>query len=76
MMKTVEIAIFQVEPSQMIEELTHPKVTDHPERVHEVVKIFKDAYTATKGTHAIVICTEWDEFTVSRSLPIDTIVYF
>lgn len=28
------------------------------------VEIFQDAYSAAQDTHAIVICTEWDEFKV------------
>lgn len=28
------------------------------------VNIYQDAYCATKNTHAIVLCTEWDEFMV------------
>jgi len=40
-------------------------VTDDPERVRELVKIHADPYSAANGAHAIVICTEWDEFTVS-----------
>ena len=29
------------------------------------ISIYTDAYDATKDTHAIVLCTEWDEFIVS-----------
>lgn len=55
----------QVEHSQIFDDLTHPSVTDSPEHVRKVVKIFTDPYTCTRGTHAIVVCTEWDEFVVS-----------
>ncbi|KAF2887648.1 hypothetical protein ILUMI_18525, partial [Ignelater luminosus] len=51
-----------VEPSQIYEDLTHPSICDSPEYVRKSVKIYSDAYTATNGTHAIVLCTEWDEF--------------
>lgn len=59
------IRFFQVEEIQIIEDLTHPSVTTNPKRVKDRISIYKDAYTATKGTHAIVLCTEWDEFMVS-----------
>ncbi|XP_046996990.1 UDP-glucose 6-dehydrogenase isoform X1 [Schistocerca americana] len=52
----------KVEPSQILEDLTHPSVTEEPEKVKKSIEIHSDAYTATKGTHAIVLCTEWDEF--------------
>lgn len=53
-----------MEESQIFYDLTHPSICESPERVRKVVKVHKDAYSATKGTHAIVICTEWDEFAV------------
>lgn len=58
----------KVEESQIIEDLTHPSVTNDPEHVKSRIGIYKDAYSATKGTHAIVLCTEWDEFVVSNNL--------
>lgn len=48
--------------------MTHPSVTNDPEHVKSRIGIYKDAYSATKGTHAIVLCTEWDEFVVSNNL--------
>ena len=32
--------------------------------VNKLVTIFNDPYEAIKGTHAFVVCTEWDEFKV------------
>lgn len=55
----------KVEPEHVMECLTHPSVTDDPENIRERVKIYNTAYEAAKGTHAIVLCTEWDEFIVS-----------
>ena len=55
-----------MEPSQIIDDLTHPSVTKEPESVKNSVSIHSDPYSATKGTHAIVLCTEWDEFMVRR----------
>ncbi|XP_055702954.1 UDP-glucose 6-dehydrogenase [Phlebotomus papatasi] len=52
----------KVEPHQIMLDLTQPKVTDSPEAVQEAVKIHADPYSAVHATHAIVICTEWDEF--------------
>lgn len=31
------------------------------------ISIYKDAYSATRDTHAIVVCTEWDEFMVNKN---------
>lgn len=60
--------LVKVEESQIIEDLTHPSVTNDPEYVKSRISIYKDAYSATKGTHAIVLCTEWDEFVVSNNV--------
>lgn len=46
-------------------DLTSPLVTDDPDRVRDLVKIHSDPYDAASDAHAIVICTEWDEFKVS-----------
>lgn len=59
------VLLFQVEHKQIYDDLTHPSITDYPESVRERVSLFDDAYSATDRTHAIVICTEWDEFVVS-----------
>ena len=32
--------------------------------VKKLVKIEKDAYSALENAHALVVCTEWDEFKV------------
>lgn len=59
----------KVEPEQIMGDLTHPKIAESPEHVKKAVQIFSDPYDAVRGTHAIVICTEWDEFTVSMDGP-------
>lgn len=38
--------------------------TEDPEQVQKLVQVHFDPYSAAKDAHAIVICTEWDEFTV------------
>lgn len=53
-----------MEPEQIKKDLTHPYVTDNPEKVIESIEIHNNPYTAAASTHAIVICTEWDEFVV------------
>lgn len=45
-------------------DLTSPFVTDDPDRVRELIKIHNDPYDAATGAHAVVICTEWDQFNV------------
>lgn len=52
----------KVEPSQIMEDLTQPIITDDPDHVRKSVFIHSDAYSACSKTHAIVLCTEWDEF--------------
>ncbi|KAL8559568.1 hypothetical protein ACOMHN_018731 [Nucella lapillus] len=52
----------KVKKDQIIRDLTRPEITDCPERVQELVSICPDAYTAAANSHALVICTEWDEF--------------
>lgn len=54
-----------MEHSQILRDLTHPSVTDEPEHVRKSITIYSDPYAAIDGTHAIVLCTEWDEFIVS-----------
>ena len=62
---------FQVETKQIMTDLTSAVVTDDPEKVRELVKIHEDPYTAASGAHALVICTEWDEFVVRENFIID-----
>ncbi|GBP89133.1 UDP-glucose 6-dehydrogenase [Eumeta japonica] len=52
----------KVEIDQIFYELTHPCVTSEPEVVKANVTIHHTAYSAVSGVHAIVLCTEWDEF--------------
>ncbi|XP_017779773.1 PREDICTED: UDP-glucose 6-dehydrogenase-like isoform X2 [Nicrophorus vespilloides] len=61
---TLNIYDPKVEESQIFKDLTHPSICESPEQVRKTVKVCEDAYSATKGTHAIVVCTEWDEFMV------------
>ncbi|CAH0546531.1 unnamed protein product [Brassicogethes aeneus] len=44
----------KVEESQIFEDLSH----------RQNIFVYQDAYSATQGCHAIVICTEWDEFMI------------
>ncbi|KAF4522460.1 hypothetical protein B566_EDAN002544 [Ephemera danica] len=50
----------KVESSQIVDDLTNS--TMDAALVKQQVHIFSDPYTATQDTHAIVLCTEWDEF--------------
>lgn len=54
-----------MEPDQIQRDLTNPYITDNPEAVMKSIEIHDNPYTAATNTHAIVICTEWDEFVVS-----------
>ena len=33
-----------------------------PDQFEKLVTIAKDPYEAVRGAHAMVVCTEWDEF--------------
>ncbi|KAJ8029587.1 UDP-glucose 6-dehydrogenase [Holothuria leucospilota] len=52
----------KVEKQQILMELNHPSICDDPEKVDRLVTIHSDPYEALQGTHAFVVCTEWDEF--------------
>lgn len=55
----------QVERNQIEQDLTSAKVTNDPDRARNLFNIHEDPYEAVKGSHAIVVLTEWDEFKVS-----------
>ena len=43
-------------------DLTARKMTAQPGKVVDLVTIHSDPYKAAVGSHALVICTEWEEF--------------
>lgn len=45
---------------QIIKDLTD--ATGDVDRVNRLIEIFPDPYSAAVNSHAIIICTEWDEF--------------
>ena len=53
----------QVTKEQIKMDLTDPSIMPSPDRYDKLVTIATDPYTAVTGAHAMVICTEWDEFT-------------
>lgn len=58
----------KVEHEQILYELTNPYITDTPEKVKNAITIHDDPYVAVQRTHAIIVCTEWDEFVVSITI--------
>ena len=52
----------KVETEQIKMDLTDPAIMSDPARFDRLVSIAPDPYSAVEGAHAIVICTEWDEF--------------
>jgi UDPglucose 6-dehydrogenase len=55
----------QVEDSQIIFELSNPQLNLTIESVKQKVTMVHNPYEACNNSHAIVICTEWDEFKVT-----------
>jgi len=53
----------KVTEQQVRTELSQPAISpDSPGRVHSLVTTHLCPYTAATDAHAVVICTEWDEF--------------
>ncbi|CAG9855213.1 unnamed protein product [Phyllotreta striolata] len=52
----------KVDKEQIDEDLTNPYVCENPEDFRKRIAIYTDPYAASNGCHAIVVCTEWDEF--------------
>ena len=53
----------KVPQEQVLSDLEHPFISgDDPGRVARLVSVESDPYVAAGGSHALVICTEWDEF--------------
>ncbi|KAB7506750.1 UDP-glucose 6-dehydrogenase [Armadillidium nasatum] len=52
----------KVVPDQIIRDLTNVNVSNDPDRIRNLISIHSDPYEAVKGSHAIVVLTEWDEF--------------
>ncbi|RKP19944.1 nucleotide sugar dehydrogenase [Rozella allomycis CSF55] len=52
----------KVEEEQIFFDLIEPGVYSNENQVKKLVKVHKDAYSATLNTDALVVCTEWDEF--------------
>ena len=60
-----ELSIFdpKVTQEQIFMDLEHPFISgDDPARVKKLVTVETDPYDAAEGSHALVVCTEWDEF--------------
>lgn len=53
----------KVTEQQIRMELSQPSISpDDPDRITSLVTCHQDSYSAAVGAHAVVICTEWDEF--------------
>lgn len=53
----------KVTQEQVFTELSHPYISPSgPERISRLVTCHSSAMEAARDSHAIVICTEWDEF--------------
>ena len=54
----------QVDTNQILLELSNPQLNLSPEVTEKKVTIVHDPIEACYMSHALVICTEWDEFKV------------
>ncbi|XP_014665392.1 PREDICTED: UDP-glucose 6-dehydrogenase-like [Priapulus caudatus] len=52
----------KVEANQIMYDLKHPCITTEPETVDKLVRLYDDPYAACSECHAVVVCTEWDQF--------------
>lgn len=52
----------KVEHEQIKMDLTNPSLLSDPSAFDKLVTIETDPYKAVEGAHALVVCTEWDEF--------------
>lgn len=52
----------KVDHDQIRMDLTDPSILPDPAKFDQLVSIATDPYTAVQGAHALVVCTEWDEF--------------
>ena len=53
----------KVTKEQIFMDLEHSFISgDDPARVAKHVTVESDPYAAAEGSHALVVCTEWDEF--------------
>ncbi len=52
----------KVDPEQIKMDLTEPSIMNDKERYDRLVTIASDPYSAVENAHAMVVCTEWDEF--------------
>ena len=59
-----ELVIYdpKVDPEQIRQDLTNPGILRKPADYDRLVTVASDPYTAVQGAHAVVVCTEWDEF--------------
>ena len=57
------IFLLQVEDEQIMQDLFEENGSALSVSLH------KDAYDAARGTHALVVCTEWDQFLVLIEFP-------
>lgn len=52
----------KVDPAQIKMDLTDPQILSDPNDFDRLVTISSDPYEAVEGSHALIVCTEWDEF--------------
>ena len=52
----------KVDKQQIEMDLTAPSISSGMDCYNRLVSVAQDPYSAVQDTHAVVVCTEWDEF--------------
>lgn len=58
----------KVDEKQIIIELSNHQLNLPTDVVKKRVTVVTDPYEAAKDSHAIIVCTEWDEFKVREKM--------
>lgn len=72
-----KLAIYdpKVEPAQIIDDLTSATKSEFGQ-IKNSIQILNDPYDAARDTHAIALCTEWDEFMVTFKIILSYLIMY
>ncbi|KJE89479.1 UDP-glucose dehydrogenase [Capsaspora owczarzaki ATCC 30864] len=62
--ESAQVAIYdpKVSEDQVVRDLSEPGLLSNVDKIKKGVTMYSSAYDAVKDAHAIIVCTEWDEF--------------